>query len=362
MADQEPVLFNLISARGGYKLATVALNRPSAGNALDLDMIERLLVRLKRWRASKKIAAVLVYGEGRSGFCSGMDLSEIFLNPDLDEEQRFEKVEKYQRKKYELIQLLHKFNRPLIVWGAGAIKGNGAGLFLSASHRIGTSTLAMSWPEARFGFFPDLFGSYHLSRLPQPLGLWLALTGLPLNAVDSKFLSLTSHCMPQEAMGWLIEDLRRLPWSSNFAMNHALVRDSIAVLEVDCSGEDFSSHVQTPGLTADWQEIATRLSRLLSQRPDGEDLLSWIGSFQKMEEKWVDTGIESSRLAWPSAGESISDLLQKAQHMSLSEVVELESGFARRMIGSPLFSEGMDKQLGKQEQTAPWRNCLPETV
>src|SRR5690554_8007964 len=62
---------------------------------------------------------------------------------------------------------VHLFEKPIIAWGNGFVMGGGLGLFIGASHRVGTETLKLAWPEVRIGLFPDVAGSWYLSRLPR---------------------------------------------------------------------------------------------------------------------------------------------------------------------------------------------------
>lgn len=43
----------------------------------------------------------------------------------------------------------------------------------------------LSFNEASFGFVPHAGASYYLSRLPNEVGTFLALTGLPLVGIDA---------------------------------------------------------------------------------------------------------------------------------------------------------------------------------
>ena len=47
-----------------------------------------------------------------------------------------------------------------------------------------TERTVFAMPEAAIGFFPDVGGSYFLPRLPEKLGLFLALTGARLKGAQ----------------------------------------------------------------------------------------------------------------------------------------------------------------------------------
>jgi len=49
----------------------------------------------------------------------------------------------------------------------------------------------LAMPETAIGFFPDIGGSHFLSRCPDEVGTYLALTGARINAVDAAYAELT---------------------------------------------------------------------------------------------------------------------------------------------------------------------------
>ncbi|MGZ4859954.1 MAG: enoyl-CoA hydratase/isomerase family protein, partial [Candidatus Angelobacter sp.] len=67
MAD-DPVLFEVRD-----NVAHVTLNRPQAGNALDLEIAKQLMTAALRCEANRSVRAVLLKGAGKS-FCAGGDV------------------------------------------------------------------------------------------------------------------------------------------------------------------------------------------------------------------------------------------------------------------------------------------------
>jgi 3-hydroxyisobutyryl-CoA hydrolase len=54
--------------------------------------------------------------------------------------------------------------------------GGGVGLAANAAFRVATENTVFSMPETKIGYFPDVGGSYFLSRLDGEIGTYLALT------------------------------------------------------------------------------------------------------------------------------------------------------------------------------------------
>ena len=64
------------------------------------------------------------------------------------------------------------------------------GIGQGAALRIVGDRTRMAMPETAIGLFPDVGGSYFLSRLPAPLGRYLALVGPTLRASDAIYCGL----------------------------------------------------------------------------------------------------------------------------------------------------------------------------
>ena len=50
--------------------------------------------------------------------------------------------------------------------------------------------LRLAMPETAIGYYPDVGGSYFLNKVPKPFGLFLGVSGSPINGIDAIDLSL----------------------------------------------------------------------------------------------------------------------------------------------------------------------------
>jgi enoyl-CoA hydratase/carnithine racemase len=92
----------------------------------------------------------------------------------------------------------------------GITRGGGMGLAQGAALRIVGERTRVAMPEVAIGFFPDVGGSYFLSRLPGALGPYLALTGLTIRAADTLYCGLADVQIAAAAR--LEPALRELDW------------------------------------------------------------------------------------------------------------------------------------------------------
>lgn len=96
----------------------------------------------------------------------------------------------------------------------GVVMGGGMGVAQAGPGnrlRIVTGRTRMAMPEVNIGLFPDVGGSYFLSRLAGQLGLYLGLTGLTINAADALYTDLADVYLPEAQMGALLDLFESTP-------------------------------------------------------------------------------------------------------------------------------------------------------
>ena len=87
-----------------------------------------------------------------------------------------------------------------------AVVSTGTNISYVARANVGENAV-LAMPETAIGFFPDIGASHFLSRLPGRIGLYLALTGLRLNAVDAVYAGLATHFVPAARFSLLLDRL-----------------------------------------------------------------------------------------------------------------------------------------------------------
>lgn len=174
----------LVQVRGG--VATVTLNRPARLNALSFGMLAGLREQLERWETDERVRTVVLRGAGEKAFCAGGDLRTfhdgVSRGTDLHHE--------YFAVEYALDHRIHTYPKPLIAVMDGIVMGGGMGLAQGARLRIVTDRTRMAMPETAIGLFPDVGGSYFLSRVPGELGTYLGLVGPTIGAADAIYCGL----------------------------------------------------------------------------------------------------------------------------------------------------------------------------
>lgn len=82
---------------------------------------------------------------------------------------------------------------PYVAFISGIVMGGGVGISLFGKYRIATECSLFAMPETQIGFFPDVGVSYHLARMPNHLGDFLALTGYRLKGYDLVHAGIATH-------------------------------------------------------------------------------------------------------------------------------------------------------------------------
>lgn len=192
----------VIAARRGG-LGHLTLNRPRAINALNHAMVRDLWVTLTDWASDPEVSAVLLTGAGERGLCAGGDIVAIYEDARAGGSTSAD----FWRDEYHLNYLIATYPKPFVVVQHGIVLGGGIGLSAHAAFRIVTESSSLGMPETGIGFFPDVGGTWLLSRAPGELGTHLALTGGSVGAGDAIALGLADHYVPTGRVADAIEAL-----------------------------------------------------------------------------------------------------------------------------------------------------------
>jgi len=184
MTDEGDVLFE---RRGAVGLIT--LNRPKALNALTHAMVVAMKARLDEWADDPGIALVAIRGAGERAFCAGGDIRAIAESGRAGTSYALD----FWRDEYILNAAIRHYPKPYMALITGVAMGGGLGVSVHGKYRVIDETVKIAMPETGIGFFPDVGGSYFLSRCPGEIGLYLALTGARLDAADALYAGIATH-------------------------------------------------------------------------------------------------------------------------------------------------------------------------
>ncbi|MBW8815868.1 MAG: enoyl-CoA hydratase/isomerase family protein [Caulobacterales bacterium] len=182
--SEEPEVLCRIEGRVGR----ITLNRPAAIHALTTNMIALMTEALLAWREDPAVELVLIDHSGERGFCAGGDIRMLAESGAGDGR----KAREFFFTEYQLNHLLFHYPKPRVAIMDGITMGGGVGLSRPCRYRVATERTTFAMPETGIGLFPDVGGGWYLSRMPDHLGLWLALTGARIKAADCELLQLAT--------------------------------------------------------------------------------------------------------------------------------------------------------------------------
>ena len=170
----------------------ITLNRPKALNAVTHAMVLALAKQLPEWEADDAVKVVIIKGEGRA-FSAGGDILDVYRAGQAGKPQF-----QFFADEYRMNAALRAFKKPYVALIDGIVMGGGVGVSFHGSHRVLGEKALFAMPEVGIGFFPDVGGSYILSRIKGGYGMYLALTGARIGPGDALHAGLATHTVRSE--------------------------------------------------------------------------------------------------------------------------------------------------------------------
>ena len=130
-----------VTARG---IATVTLNRPERGNALNQTMLDELAGQFEAWGSDAKVRVVVLRGAGRN-FCAGADVGAP--QPETSKSPGVKPANLV-----ELAMALDALPKPTLALVHGACIGGGLAMTACCDVALADEGAFFSIPEARLGF------------------------------------------------------------------------------------------------------------------------------------------------------------------------------------------------------------------
>src|SRR3954452_25485345 len=193
---------DLIVRREGAA-GVIRLNRPRAINAVTLEMFRDIDKALDAFEADPAVDLILLEGAGERGLCAGGDIRALYE----DSKVRGDLGKILWRDEYILNARIAKFPKPYVAFMDGIVMGGGVGLAAHGSHRVVTDRTKLAMPEVGLGFFPDVGGTWLLSRSPGEIGSYFGLTGQTMNGHDAIYARFADAVVPSGQLAALRKKL-----------------------------------------------------------------------------------------------------------------------------------------------------------
>lgn len=333
------VVFTEYPIRDKQKIVGIRLNVENSLNALSLEMIDLITLKLDEIRNDNSVVAVLLEGAGDKAFCAGGDIVKLYQAVTQKGHEAF--VERWFISEYAMDYTLHCFPKPVICWGGGIVMGGGLGMMNGCSHRIVTETTRMAMPEITIALYPDVGASWFFNRMPRGVGNFLALTGVPIAADDALYLDLADHFLLQEQRAEVIEKLQLADWRDEA---HQVVSSVILSMQRDV--------VTAPGLKNHIKNHYETIKQLGNETSVSafSDALNALDTASPWLQRARDTFNQGS----PLAAHIIFEQLRRNRHSSLPEAFQSELVLTRRCCEQPELAEGIRALLVDKDKQPDW--------
>lgn len=325
---------NFILFNETHGIGEIILNRPAAYNALTHDMILALYQQLQTWANAPHIHAVLISSSHDKVFCAGGDIKKIYEKGKAGD---FSVLE-FFHDEYQLNHFIYTYPKPYIALLDGLTMGGGVGISVYAKHRIATEKYTFAMPETGIGFFPDIGGSYFLSRCPKKSGVYLGLTGTRITASAAMQLNLVDYVVPSLAVDAIKAALLSLQDYS-----HETIYACLSAFQ----------HASTENILA--LDVIERCFKTDS----AEEI---IKNLKTENSGWSNNLLETLHKKCPLSLKVTLEQLKRGKKLDLKSCLAMEYLLVKHFLHNPNFYEGVRAAVIDKDQNPMWTPSALEQV
>ena len=354
--DPDDVLFNSI-----YGVRTIELNRPKKLNSLNASMARKIIPRLLEWQKSQLASVVITGGAGPKAFCAGGDVAAL-AQQNTSGPEGPAASQAYFGLEYQLDHLIATYPKPYVAYMDGITMGGGVGLSVHAPIRIATERTLFAMPETTIGFFPDVGGSFFLSRLEGYIGTYLALTSERLKGVNAFYAGIATHYIDSSTLSSLTARLAELEFKDYEDMHTRLATIAATIAEYD-TGLPHDEPILLAGelrkaidrcfrynsVENIIQALKREEKRPLQQDDDGYTIEDEYAEIRPWATATLKTLSERSPTSLKVALKQIRD----GRNWNIAEAFRREHAMAGHFMSHPDFNAGVSARLIHKPATTP---------
>lgn len=190
MSTQTDLLATSLSSTG---ILNITLTRPESLNALNAELMNKLLQTFLSAKENPRVKALLLTGEGKA-FCAGADIKQL---AQLNGQQGLE----FARHGQLVFRTLEQLGKPSLAAVNGFAFGGGCELAMASTIRIASTTASFGQPEVKLGVIPGFGGTQRLARLVgKGRALDVCLTARTIKADEALLWGLVSEVVPGDQL------------------------------------------------------------------------------------------------------------------------------------------------------------------
>lgn len=328
---------DLITCREGAA-GIIRLNRPKAINALTLEMTREIVAALDEFEADPGVSLVLLEGAGERGLCAGGDIRGLYESAKAGGDLG----PVFWREEYILNARIPEFPKPYVAYMDGLVMGGGVGLSAHGAHRIVTDKTKMAMPEVGLGFFPDVGGTWLLSRAPGEIGTYFGLTGQTMTGADAVYAGAADVLIASNSWPALRDALTNAPLRAT--------SDDVRAIMAQYAAADIQAPVAAHHAQIDRAFAHDTMEAIVAAlKQDGSEFA--LATLKALSEKS------------PTALKVTLELLRRARSSkSLKESLVREYNSALAVFTSAEFVEGVRAAIIDKDRNPKWSPSRIEDV
>ena len=208
-------------------IAMITFHRPSAMNALSVELMCELKEVLEECEKDTKIGAVILTGS-KKAFAAGADIKEM-----SEKEYVPTYLEDFITQDWEYISVCRK---PIIAAVAGYALGGGCEIALMCDFILAADNAKFGQPEITIGAMPGIGGTQRMARsIGKAKTMDLCLTGRMMDAEEAERCGLVARIFPQDV---LVQEAQKI------AKKIASFSRPITLMNKEAVNMSFETHLQ----------------------------------------------------------------------------------------------------------------------
>ena len=307
------------------RVGRLTLNRPKALHSLTLNMCRLMIDALLAWQDDAGVELVLIDNSGERGFCAGGDIRLLADSAAGDGTVARE----FFHLEYRLNELMFRYAKPVTAILDGVVMGGGVGISMPARFRVATERTTYAMPETGIGLFPDVGGGWYLPRMPDHIGMWLAMTGARIKAADCELVGVATDYVESGRL----EELKAAAVADPAAIERLLT--------------EFEGDAGRPAIAAHQDEIA----RIFSL----DSVEAIVAALKAADSDWAREQLQVLGAKSPQTIKvAFRQLGLGAKARTFAENMAMEYRISSRVVMRPDFTEGVRAVIIDKDNAPKW--------
>jgi enoyl-CoA hydratase/3-hydroxyacyl-CoA dehydrogenase len=192
-----PFRFELVRTTVADRIATIAINRPDAMNALNEEIVAQLDQAFAVAAADPAVTGIVIAGTGKA-FIAGADVRFFVRSLDAG---AIDRIAAFTERGQALLRRIETCAKPVVARMHGLALGGGVELALACHAIVATPKATLAFPETGIGIYPGLGGTQRTTRrIGTGLAKWLILTGQTIDANEALAIGLVDAVVSHEEL------------------------------------------------------------------------------------------------------------------------------------------------------------------